>query len=429
MPIMSTGTAAPAGPGRRASALPLRSRLIPIAAACSVVCAAGPADAQLDGLSEIGHSFQSDARGGSEVSIGDTALAHVRQPASVLYSPEGRLDTKFTNIFPDQRWSLSGRPQTSTVRSEFSYNVGLIGPLAENLSGGIAFETGGGRSNFPGRGLPLGSPLRAGAGVDHANYELYASLGTRLTDRWWIGAGPHVEITTLAFGLPIAQGLLRLPGTESIGAGYQIGTLYNITERLRFGLSYDSPSYMGPLTNPNAELLRPDGTSVVGPLSIRPFTLPGRVSFGLSRSVGEKMKVALEGAYLDYASSLFGNIQTEGLRSGQFSPGYNDIWVVNAGLDYELSERWSGSIGFVYNTDPIDADAFVPIFASNAQYQFTYGLRYTRGKFWVGFAHIISLPATTTSLATTQPTLGPAYQSSSIDLMLQSVNCGFGFNF
>lgn len=387
------------------------------------------ARAQLDGLSEIGHSYQSDARGGCETSIGDTALAHVRQPASLGFFREGRLDTKFTNIFPDHRWTDLSQSTKSTVDSTFSYNVGLVAPLAENLIGGLAFETGGGRSRFNARTPFPGSTFRADTGADLKKYSLYASLGTRINERWWVGAGPHLEIATLATNLLTDRGLLKLPGTESVGAGWQVGTLYQWTEKTRLGASYASPSYMGPLTNPAGEFVRLDGTTVVGPLSIRPFTFPGRVSFGVSHDPTPKLKVALEGGYLDYGESLFGSLRLRGLRNGVIKPGYQDIWVVNVGADYEISERFSGSIGFVYNTDPIDPQNLLPIFAANAQYQFTYGLRYKRGKFWMGFAHIISLPATTTSTDTTQAFLGPQYQGSTVDLMLQSFNCGVGFNF
>ncbi len=41
------------------------------------------ARAQLNGLEELGHSYQADARGGCEVAVGDTGLAQIRQPASL----------------------------------------------------------------------------------------------------------------------------------------------------------------------------------------------------------------------------------------------------------------------------------------------------------------------------------------------------------
>ena len=59
-----------------------------------------PTIAAVNGLEEVGHSFQADMRGGTEVAVGDTALSQIRQPASCALHLDGRVDTKMTFINP-----------------------------------------------------------------------------------------------------------------------------------------------------------------------------------------------------------------------------------------------------------------------------------------------------------------------------------------
>ena len=62
------------------------------------------ARAQLTGISEIGHSYQADARGGTETSIGDTGLAHIRQPASAATQAYAKFDSKINSVFINNQW-------------------------------------------------------------------------------------------------------------------------------------------------------------------------------------------------------------------------------------------------------------------------------------------------------------------------------------
>jgi len=386
-----------------------------------------PVLAQLDGISEIGHSYQSDARGGCEVSIGDTALAHVRQPASCVLQDKPRFDSKLTNIFPINRWSNSEGVSRSAVDQLFSYNLGVTHPLGKRCGMGLAWETGGWQTKFP--NVPLSQKFLTSevSSLGFKKFSVVGNLAAKVTDKFFVGAGPHIAVVRLSTKMPAGAGLLDVPTSYAAGAGYQVGALYHPSKFLSFGASYASPVYMGGIHR-TADFLTLGRRTPV-PVSIRPFTIPGRVSFGVSGAPSEKMKVALEGAYLNYGSSILGRTKLNSPLNTAFPPGFRNLWVINTGMDYEIARGWSGSIGYVWNSQPIYGPNMVPFYAANVQNQLTWGLRYRRGRVWTGFAHIIGLPAATHANGTTHLALGAIYPNSTVRQMLQSFNFGVGFNF
>src|SRR5690606_16434313 len=205
---------------------------------------AQPAQAQLDGISELGHSYQSDARGGCETSIGDTALAHVRQPASVLLQKTSKFDSKLTNIFVlNNSWTspLTGEKTRSQVDQLFAYNLGAVKKIGHRYALGLAFETGGWTTAFPNRSLSARFFEPVTSSLGYKKYSVTGNFGFRLSEKWMIGAGPHIDVIRFATDVPMGGGLLRVPTTYSVGAGYQIGLLYRPTPHFSLGASFFSP--------------------------------------------------------------------------------------------------------------------------------------------------------------------------------------------
>ncbi|MEY4190208.1 MAG: hypothetical protein RIR17_944 [Planctomycetota bacterium] len=385
--------------------------------------------AQLDGVSEVGHSYQSDARGGTETAIGDTGLAHVRQPASTVSQGLAKFDSKITSIFIDNRWQDINDVSSSAVYYTLAYNLGLVMPLSDRFGLGLAYETGGWRTRFVDRynAPDFSNPMTNS--YTYSTQSVVGNLGYRVTDSVFIGAGPKLQILDIGMNLPSGPGVLQVPTAQAVGAGYQAGVIYQATEVIRLGASYASPNYFGGMNFGQATYAVPGANPVVGELSMDAFTSPGRISFGISASPNEKLKMAIEAGYLDYGNTVLGSMNFQGLVNNNLSMGFQNFWVMNTGMDYEFNEWFSGSIGYVFNTMPVNPSNMVPISASIVQNQFTYGLRFKHGRFWTGFAHIIGVPATLTSNASNHPDLGPDYQNSTVRQVLQSFNCGAGFQF
>ena len=175
---------------------------------CFHFCGGKFAFGQLDGVSEVGHSYQSDARGGTETAIGDTGLAHVRQPASTVSQGLAKFDSKITSIFIDNRWQDINDVSSSAVYYTLAYNLGLVMPLSDRFGLGLAYETGGWRTRFVDRynAPDFSNPMTNS--YTYSTQSVVGNLGYRVTDSVFIGAGPKLQILDIGMNLPSGPGVL-----------------------------------------------------------------------------------------------------------------------------------------------------------------------------------------------------------------------------
>lgn len=407
------------------------SKLIPMGILMMVLLLGNfsEARAQFTGISDIGHSYQADARGGTETSIGDTGLAHIRQPASSATQEYAKFDSKINSIFLNNQWADIRDTSNSDVNYALSYNLGTVIPLSERFGLGLAYESGGYSTQFPNRyNFPdLVNPMLNS--FTYSTKSVYVNLGYKITDKLFVGAGPKLQILDLGMNLNAGPGVLNIPTTQGVGGGFQLGVIYQITEIFRLGASYASSTYYGNMDFGETSYVVPGFNPITAPLGIDSFTTPGRISFGVSAKASEKMKVAVEAGYLNYGSSVLGGMNFQGLINNNLALGFQDFWVLNTGIEYEFSEHINGAIGYVFNTQPTNASEMVPIAVTVGQSQFTYGLRYKGERFWLGFAHMISLTADLSSNSSTHRDLGPDYQNSTIRQAFMGLSCGVGFKF
>jgi len=386
------------------------------------------ARAQLNGLEELGHSYQADARGGTEVAVGDTALAQIRQPAALGLHKRGRFDSKLTFIYPHNQWNGPAGGALSSVRCMRSYNLGYVRPLTEKLSTGIAFEKGGWSSSFNSPFL-LYPGGKTKSSLDYTHYSSYINFAYRPTEKLMFGAGPRVEVLSFDTKLVLGPGKLDWPKSWAVGSGFTLGALYLINPKWSTGISYRSPLWAGTMNSNDASFDIPGVSKRTGRIGIESFTLPQRISLGVSFKPVRKLRLITEGGWIGNSTSVFGQAHVTGIANLPFSPGYRDVWLLNNGFDYDFNESWSLSGGFSFNNQPIVHQAVTPVFPSNCKQMFTYGLRYKRGRMWTGVTHIIGLSSLSTSNGNTNVPLGLDYQFGNTRQMLQSVNCGVGFYF
>ncbi len=170
-----------------------RIHLLLLGAALSVgfTTFSAPAHAQLNGISEVGHSYQSDARGGCETPIGDTALAHVRQPASVVLHDGGRFDSKITNTFiVHNTWTNPELKSEALTRSLLSYNLGAVHSFRKRYALGIAWENTGWSTKFRNPALAQQLFRSADNSLGLKKYSIYTNLAAKFGEKWFVGAGP-----------------------------------------------------------------------------------------------------------------------------------------------------------------------------------------------------------------------------------------------
>lgn len=389
--------------------------------------------AAVNGVEEVGHSFQSQARGGVEMAMCDTAIAQVRNPAAAALQQRGRFDIKFSEYFLLNKWNGPLDGLFTSKRVSPSGNLGIVYPFNEKVGVGFAISSKGSGSNgfnnfytlFPGGS----TPTKTKTSLKFQDYEYVLNVACRPIEKLYLGIGPRVEVAT--FNATVVEGPLKLDWgkSTSVGAGFQVGGFYKLTPHINLGASYRSQTWMNPFATSRATLTV-GGYSYRGTIGTTHYWMPARIGWGASWHNGEKFKLGVEAAYLNYSSSIFGGVKVQGLQYLHFNPSFRDIWIFNVGTDYQLNDKFTASTGYCYNTSPTVRGAVTPQFVSSTQHMVTYGLRYTHhGKWWVGASHVIGMPNEIRANGSTAVPVGVDYQNAYVRNMVQSFNCGLGFYF
>ena len=224
---------------------------------------------------------------------------------------------------------------------------------------------GGFGSNFPGSSsnpiLMPPPPKGVGVGPIFAQYALMQILPTvavQITERLSVGFSPIIDMATLS----IDPGLLAAPdaagggfptypplnnGTYQWGGGFQTGAFYKTDANWQFGASFKSKQWFN-----NYQFNSHDQLGVARNIKVN-VDAPMIVSLGTAYTGLEKILLALDVRYLDYGN-------TQPFSPSGYAPtgafnglGWNSIFALSTGAQYELSKAVSLRAGYSFNTNPI----------------------------------------------------------------------------
>ena len=287
--------------------------------------------------------------GHSEVSIGGNALFPDISVSSSFPRPDGTIASGRTR-------SDSGVGLTSSLGvvyqpeddSRLAYGMGL-------------FTLGGGGVNFPGDpGNPIVSPTtpngRTVLGPIYSSItlvQLAPSVSYRVTDRLVVGFGPTVDISLASFDPAFfATPNVNPGGPNSFptashsrpywGGGFRAGLVYALTDTLNLGFGYTSPQWLE-----TWKFHSSDQFGVPRSLSLD-ATLPAIYSWGIAWRGTDRLTLALDLRYFDYANArLFGTaVKDSGL-------GWSSVFATALGANYKLTDRLAVRGGYTYNTNPL----------------------------------------------------------------------------
>jgi long-chain fatty acid transport protein len=246
-------------------------------------------------------------------------------------------------------------------------DIGLAHHIGDTpFTFGLGLLTAGGfSSNYP---ASLTNPIltpQAPRGVGFGNisaelqvYQMVPALSVQLTDNLYVGISPMIDLTSLRADPLILvppddanrDGFPTFPNGEHApfhaGAGFQAGVYLTTEAGWNFGASLKSKQWFEKFRfNTTDELGRPRADSVR-------FEFPLIASLGVSYSGLEHWLFASDARYIDYRhASPFGKsgFTPQGAVNGI---GWDSIFVLTAGVQYEVSERLTARIGYSFNTNP-----------------------------------------------------------------------------
>lgn len=237
----------------------------------------------------------------------------------------------------------------------------------------ISFGTGlitlaGATVNFPGDpNNPILAPVGPGGrfvlGPQSGSITALALTPTfayQLGERLVVGAGPMVDIAVVSLD-PALFGPVNDANGDGVfsfalgshtrpfwGGGFRAGAVYQISDHLSAGVSYQSPQWF--------ETWRFNAANEVGqPFTFTTqFSLPTIISAGLSYSGIERLVLSADVRWFDYQTTkLLGQPVIQG------GANWQSIWAVAVGGKYQLTERLSLQAGYIYNENPVPSQQTV----------------------------------------------------------------------
>ena len=204
---------------------------------------------------------------------------------------------------------------------------------------------------------PLGG---MGFGAIYSEFQLMQFAPTaayEFGNGWSAGFAPTFNWASLAIdpfsaATPNANGTYpsAAHGDAVWGLGFQVGLFYQTCDSpWSFGASYKSPQWF--------QTFEMNGVDHLGAPRLLTLDLdyPAIVSLGVGYCGVPRTKIACDVRYIDYEN-------TDGFQSAGFDAtgavtgfGWDSIWVVATGIEYELFPRLHCRAGYTFNQSPIDS--------------------------------------------------------------------------
>ncbi len=213
--------------------------------------------------------------------------------------------------------------------------------------------------------------------VDLMVVTLAPTVGYRITDHLSIGASLQYWYSEFMQKLAVPRllhpdlpdGRAKLDGDDT-GFAYTLGAMYELTERTRFGVLYQSelqPKFSGNLKLKPIDLEAQSDTEL---------TLAEYVRFAIHQDLDEQWSVDFTVGW-DNWSALDNVLISTGDRQAGLATNWRDTYHYAWGAQYRPGGKWSFTGGVAYDTNPVDKKwrgAELPLdrqvrYAVGAQYQ------------------------------------------------------------
>jgi long-chain fatty acid transport protein len=284
---------------------------------------------------------------------------------SELIFPSTHLNTSLPAGAINGQFPTVGRSGTSRSDSGVASNLATGGAFRLDDDSPMTFGLGvfgliGGGVNYAGSSTPLLTPKNPpqtfGVGPIYSNMsalEITPMASWQVTDKLAVGGGPVITSASVSFspaffasGGRDRYGLFSFPaatnGRPFWGGGFQLGMLYELNQDWNVGFSYKSPVWQ---ERWSWNAATPNGSPRRISLQAQ---IPAIYSWGVAYKGLPKTLIDVDLRYFDYANAaLFG----QSIRSGGL--GWQGVFAVATGAQYQLSDRVTLRGGYLFNTNPI----------------------------------------------------------------------------
>ncbi|OOE46716.1 porin [Salinivibrio kushneri] len=324
-------------------------------------------------VSGLGRAFAGEAAIADNAAVGARNAAALTRFNTTAFSgglsiidPDVHADVEASSnpVLGEDSTSLDGKDIAPT---EYVPNIHIIQPIDDKLAVGFSAF-----SNF---GLSTDYPKDFYAGSIAGSTELVTmnfnpNIAYKLNDQWSIGAGISAIYADAELkrqkgalaNIPVGLGgpggkptdqVAKLTG-DGWGFGWNLGTLWELDENNRFGLTYRSQSditldgkYKGPKSSSN---------SVPGELELN---LPEIIEFSGFHQLNQQFAVHYSAMYTGWDS--FEELKATGSQCSdntcfQKDEGWDNSWRYALGATYTMDEHWAFRAGYAHDESPVSAE-------------------------------------------------------------------------
>ncbi len=351
----------------------------------------------LAGSTAFAGGYRVSIQGQKQLAMGHTGVAVVNSAEVAFFNPAGMayLDNKFNvsvggnALFAETKFQNSQYNWTaSTSNLGTPFSVYATYRITDWLTAGLAVYT------------PYGSSVEWDQNWEGAhlvnNIDLQAifvqpTISVRMGEHFSIGGGPIYATGSVMFNRNLAtpgnlseNADVTLDGKGITAWGYNVGMMFNPTEKVRLGLNYRSEIIMeardGDATFGELPVLLENDPRFAPTTFNADLPLPAEVTAGLSVQVSEKLLLAF-----DYNYALWDVYEalTVEFASGTTSVNprnYQNASTYRLGAQYTATEKFTFRAGWYFDESPVQDGYFAPETPRNDSMGFTGGLTYQVNK-------------------------------------------------
>ncbi len=204
---------------------------------------------------------------------------------------------------------------------------------------------------------------------DSVYISAFPSLAYRIDDRWSVAASAAITYSSFEqeravlniFDPGFGDGRSRVEA-DSVEFGFGLSTLYQSSERTRWGLTYSSE--INPSRDADNELsgLGPNTEAAMRRLNILDTditiesTSPQSMLAGVYHEFTNDAAVTVDLAWINFSDFRLSEFYYNGESFARSENQYNDIYALSTSYSWPVSERWMLGVGGLVTNQMIDDD-------------------------------------------------------------------------
>jgi long-chain fatty acid transport protein len=297
----------------------------------------------------------------------DSALTASTNPAGISRFSERAIEGEILWFSSESEWEsefsdIDGQFNSKDSGDTIVPRIALVQPINDKFNFSFTF-VGAGFSDdlgeWPGRYFITS--------YDSLYVSAFPSISYRINDAWSIAGS--LALTYSSFEQERAVRNIFDPGfgdgkseieTDSFEVGFGASTLYESSERTRWGLAYQSeikPSQEGDNKfsglGPNTEAVMNELGLIGADVTVE-STSPQSLMAGMYHEFNNNHALTVDLAWIDFSSFRLSEFYFNGEALAETDVNYNDIYALSTSYTWPVSERWMLGLGALVTNQMVD---------------------------------------------------------------------------